>query len=334
MGNTESASAPEDSPPLEDRHSEIYEGERDEQGRYHGQGRLFYVSDDPRCRDCYIGAFVHGLREGIGELRWADHSAVYNGEFADDKINGYGTLQWSTGMKYTGEWVDNKFEGRGTLVWKNGKKYEGSWRQSKPHGCGILTYTRDDQRNRCYYKGDWRDGKRYGHGVMEWTNHARYEGNWRKGKRYGYGVHSFPNGERYMGNWRNGRREGKGVRHYKNGDKFIGAWANDRKTGIGEYIEQHGRTRLERWVNGKLSSDQHEVPQVIQTLQVLCIEAVARDEELYYLTRMNMCLPMSLQQLVEGYYRNVVQRERMQASPIFEWARETISEIKFTIGSA
>jgi hypothetical protein len=43
---------------VKDRRCEIYEGDRDEEGRYHGKGKLFYVSDDPRCRDCYIGTYV------------------------------------------------------------------------------------------------------------------------------------------------------------------------------------------------------------------------------------------------------------------------------------
>jgi hypothetical protein len=65
-------------------------------------------------------------------------------------------------------------------------------------------------------------------------------------------------------------------------------------------VEQHGRLRLERWVNGKLADNQDEVPQSVQTLQVLCVEAVASDEELYYLTKMNVVLPATLQELVEG----------------------------------
>ena len=49
---------------------------------------------------------------------------VYDGEWTDGRINGYGTLTYQDGDKYIGQWVEGKMNGQGTYIYQDGDKYE------------------------------------------------------------------------------------------------------------------------------------------------------------------------------------------------------------------
>ena len=70
--------------------------------------------------------------EGKGIFLWPD-GRKYEGEFKNDKKNGYGEFTSSDGKKYKGEWKDGKQNGEGELfnpkdntwkkgIWANGKR--------------------------------------------------------------------------------------------------------------------------------------------------------------------------------------------------------------------
>lgn len=44
---------------------------------------------------------------------------------------------WKDGRKYEGEYKEDKKDGFGTYTWADGKKYSGEWRNSKRHGKGM-----------------------------------------------------------------------------------------------------------------------------------------------------------------------------------------------------
>ena len=40
-------------------------------------------------------------------------------------MHGKGVFKWTDGKRYEGQYVNDKKEGFGVFVWENGKKYEG-----------------------------------------------------------------------------------------------------------------------------------------------------------------------------------------------------------------
>ena len=63
--------------------------------------------------------------------------ARYEGEWEQDKRDGYGTMYFQSGdgftdgAYYTGYWSNNKRSGQGTLTWSTGHKYEGTWENDR-----------------------------------------------------------------------------------------------------------------------------------------------------------------------------------------------------------
>ena len=68
-------------------------------------------------------------------------------------MHGKGVFRWEDGRIYEGEYFENKKQGFGVLKAKNGKKYEGFWDDGKQHGEGILYSTSGIK------KGTWEYGK-------------------------------------------------------------------------------------------------------------------------------------------------------------------------------
>ena len=69
-------------------------------------------------------------------------------------MHGKGKLSWADGKTYEGDYRDDKKEGFGTFIWADGRKYVGGWRDGKQHGNGEYIANGASQ------KGVWEDGKR------------------------------------------------------------------------------------------------------------------------------------------------------------------------------
>ena len=83
-----------------------YEGERNQEGKYHGQGVVTYSNGD----------------------KW-------EGEYKDGlPFNGQGTNTYSNGDKYVGEWKDGNPHGQGTKTYSDGGKYVGEFKYGNPNG--------------------------------------------------------------------------------------------------------------------------------------------------------------------------------------------------------
>lgn len=78
---------------------------------------------------------------GKGVYTWKD-GRVYDGEYVEDKKNGYGVYRWADGRS-------NKLTNIFTLV------YEGQWENGKQHGQGIYHQPDGSQKS-----GLWSEGKR------------------------------------------------------------------------------------------------------------------------------------------------------------------------------
>lgn len=244
-----------------------------------GVQTFVYPPRDLLFRKVYSGEWVDGKRHGKGTLEWKN-GAIYQGQWKEDTLSGIGSFYLpASGVEYEGEFSENQFHGSGVLTWKDtGRKYNGAWQKGKHHGYGTLYYDPNDSRQRVFYKGEWIDGKREGYGIMRWKSGAEYEGKWALGQRDGTGKQTFSNGDIHVGHWKNALRHGPGCRYFASGDKMFGTWKDDKKHGLFEYIYAHGRCEARLYVNGVLS--QEPITQEVTSLQVLCIEALAKKKSL------------------------------------------------------
>ena len=71
------------------------------------------------------------MRNGHGQYIWRENNPGTNkdyiGDWRDDKMHGYGTLQLKNGDKYQGQFIDDKRHGFGVYYHANGDRYEGEW---------------------------------------------------------------------------------------------------------------------------------------------------------------------------------------------------------------
>lgn len=58
------------------------------------------------------------------------------GEMHSSLMSGYGTFEWSTGVKYSGYFIENKRHGYGVQEWPDGSRFEGEFVEDNRHGQG------------------------------------------------------------------------------------------------------------------------------------------------------------------------------------------------------
>ena len=69
-------------------------------------------------------------------------------------------MTWPTGETYEGDWADNKMEGKGIFTFVSGGTYEGDFVDGKFHGKGTLKLIGlSTETGECIRKGDWLAGE-------------------------------------------------------------------------------------------------------------------------------------------------------------------------------
>ena len=112
----------------------------------------------------YVGDFLDSKRHGKGILD--THKVHYEGEFKDDKLSGKGRIIFKIeGHVYEGQFDNNEINGFGTFKWKNGDSYTGFMVNGKMHGKGKYTYN-----NGVIYEGVYNNGVKQGKGKIYNTN--------------------------------------------------------------------------------------------------------------------------------------------------------------------
>ena len=162
-----------------------YQGERDEEGRYHcPNGKAILIKDIPIMgKVVYEGPFDKGERSGYGVLKTGEWN-IYEGHFENDERHGYGKLSVNiygidsisevplptfgayeavNSYVYEGYWEKGKYHGKGKLIFGrpeiDGDKhfiYEGNFRNYKMHGIGKFTQKGLTYTGMCPYKLDFR----------------------------------------------------------------------------------------------------------------------------------------------------------------------------------
>ena len=191
-----------------------YEGERNQEEKYHGKGVITYSNGEK-----WEGEFKDGEPYNGNGVYYYPDGAKYVGEFKDNTRNGQGTYTFPNGQKYVGEFKDGKYNGQGTYTWVSGQKYVGEFKDDKRNGMGTNTWVSGQK-----YVGEWKDDKRNGMGTLTLPDGSKYVGEWKDGKNNGQGTYTFPDGEKYVGEFKDGNRYGKGVLFKVNGEILSGTW--------------------------------------------------------------------------------------------------------------
>ncbi|GMN48285.1 hypothetical protein TIFTF001_017469 [Ficus carica] len=172
---------------------------------------------------------------------------VYEGEFHKGKCSGSGVYYYYMSGRYEGNWVDEKYDGYGVETWARGSRYRGQYRQGLRHGFGVYRFYTGD-----VYAGEWSNGQSHGCGVHTCEDGSRYVGEFKWGVKHGLGHYHFRNGDTYAGEYFADKMHGFGVYQFAHGHRYEGAWHEGRRQGLGMYTFRNGETQSGHWQNGVL----------------------------------------------------------------------------------
>jgi hypothetical protein len=89
-----------------------------------------------------VGQFVDGLKHGWGKWRKAkeSNSNAYEGQYVQDKKQGFGVFKWASGNVYRGQYQADEREGVGQMRWTDDSLYVGQWSRGIQHGFGRMYF--------------------------------------------------------------------------------------------------------------------------------------------------------------------------------------------------
>ncbi|WP_438834847.1 hypothetical protein [Streptococcus pluranimalium] len=99
-----------------------------------------------------LSAFLIPLKHK-GTLTYDNHKITYNGEVANNRMNGQGKLTYDNGDVYQGQFKNGVFDGQGTYKAAKGWSYSGEFKKGQADGQGVLK-TKDNKT----YKGEFKQG--------------------------------------------------------------------------------------------------------------------------------------------------------------------------------
>ncbi|XP_012075409.1 uncharacterized protein LOC105636683 [Jatropha curcas] len=178
---------------------------------------------------------------------------VYEGEFHRGKCSGSGVYYYYMSGRYEGDWVDEKYDGYGVETWAKGSRYRGQYRQGLRHGIGVYRFYTGD-----VYAGEWSNGQCHGCGIHTCEDGSRYIGEFKWGVKHGLGRYHFRNGDTYAGEYFADKMHGFGVYQFGNGHRFEGAWHEGRRQGLGTYTFRNGEAQSGHWQSGILDVSSSE----------------------------------------------------------------------------
>ena len=102
-----------------------------------------------------------GRRQGRGRTATPDGLTSYDGEYLDDKRDGFGVCYYRQGSpNYAGDWIDGNREGRGVgYRLSDGTMHAGKWSKNTPEGFGARFDREGNFLDVCTYVGGVRNGK-------------------------------------------------------------------------------------------------------------------------------------------------------------------------------
>ena len=179
----------------------------------------------------YIGEFSCGVKEGKGNLNSKDNKYNYDGDWKNDKYEGFGAL-YDHGEKYTGNFKDGKFHGKGTLYKTNGDIIEGDFFEGNIKK-GKWIYKNGDS-----YEGQFEKGIFNGTGTYKYKNGNKFKGKYLNGEKT-FGCLEFSEGGKYEGYFENDLYEGEGILIDKNDEELKGVFKE------GKFIKKLDKLKIE-----------------------------------------------------------------------------------------
>jgi len=91
----------------------------------------------------YVGDFKTNesgviCRHGRGVYTEAS-GEVYDGQWANDKMEGQGKMTMPNGCVYEGAFANNAYNGKGKYTWSNGTVFQSNWQDNTPEASGTFT---------------------------------------------------------------------------------------------------------------------------------------------------------------------------------------------------
>ena len=148
-------------------------------------GRDMFTSFEPESE-------YHGGPGSGKVIRKFNCGMYYEGHYADDQENGYGSLTMSDGSTYEGEWKDGLFHGQGSQTWPSGSSYVGQYVAGRREGYGTHTLAANHLGKRIY-TGQFVNNQRHGWGTYTVEKPTRggtavYDGEWDRDYQTGKGY--------------------------------------------------------------------------------------------------------------------------------------------------
>ena len=179
----------------------------------------------------YIGYHKNNKANGIG--RYIDGNIIYEGEFENNVVHGYGIFYNDSEMSYEGYWVNNFQEVYGIENWRDGSTYIGQYFHGKKNGIGTYTWSDGTK-----YEGEWKNNNFEGYGIYYFSNKKAYFGEWKSKKKEGFGEYIWSD-RKYIGFFKNDKKDGIGIILWKDGNKaIIGFWRKGKQLGFGKYMSK------------------------------------------------------------------------------------------------
>ena len=116
---------------------------------------------------------------GIGKIYLRDGRLKYEGDFVNNKFEGYGKYIFDNGDYYVGEFLNDLQHGKGKLYEKNGSLlFQGEFIKDKIEGTGKLFFKEGG-----YFIGQFKNSKMHGKGkIYSKEGNILYELNFINGK--------------------------------------------------------------------------------------------------------------------------------------------------------
>ncbi|NLK62362.1 MAG: hypothetical protein GX287_02830 [Fusobacteria bacterium] len=129
-----------------------------------------YIEDDD-IKGEYRGESLDGIANGYGIAKGID---LYEGNFLNGKLNGFGVYHWGQeefkGDYYEGNFVNGEMHGEGIMHFSNGEIYHGTWVKSVMEGYGKFYFA-----NGVKYEGEFRNNIFNGNGKIVISENLFYE---------------------------------------------------------------------------------------------------------------------------------------------------------------
>jgi hypothetical protein len=249
-----------------------------QQGRPHGYGVFFFLTEGPTQGDVYSGQWENGKMTGIGTYFFA-YGALYSGQYRNGLYHGLGLFYYPNGDLYRGMFQKGIPHGQGKLV-QSGRSFEGEFVSGVLSG-GQLTVIPDRspvialaaaasardpappvsfdlKKASESRKADKASTKKAAAPKKKVAKKlpdckGRQSAQWTAciGK-----ITFAGSGVSYQGEFLDGRPHGKGRSKLPNGDIYVGEYLNGKRHGQGEMRSAaDGSIRKGLWENGDFVSE-------------------------------------------------------------------------------